>query len=349
MPRRNQGTRLRWCKRRHVWDIHYRRPDGRRGQRSTATADREEAEKALAEFISGQQRRSGPRDPSQVLITDLLADYAEEQGPHTAAPERIAFAIVPLGEFWEGRAVGDITRETCRAYSAWRQRSAGTVRKELGTLRAAVNHAHREGRLTRSVPVHLPEKPDSRIRWLTREEALTLRRAAMKEPKVRGYLPLFLQIGLTTGRRKEAILSLRWAQVDLEGKRIDFDPVGRRRTNKRRGVVPIPPKLLPYLKLASQGKAPTEYVIQRYGKPLDDIKKGFAAAIGRAGLDDEGLIAEKGKVTPHTLRHTCATWLMQAGVDKFEAAGFLAMTMETLERNYAHHHPDYLGRAASAL
>ena len=52
---------------------------------------------------------------------------------------------------------------------------------------------------------------------------------------------------------------------------------------------------------------------------------------------------------PHTLRHTAATWLMRAGVDKWQAAGFLAMSMETLERTYGHHHPDYQGEAADAI
>ena len=40
---------------------------------------------------------------------------------------------------------------------------------------------------------------------------------------------------------------------------------------------------------------------------------------------------------------------MQADVDKWEASGFLAMTVETLERVYGHHHPDHLRRAADAL
>ena len=31
---------------------------------------------------------------------------------------------------------------------------------------------------------------------------------------------------------------------------------------------------------------------------------------------------------PHVLRHTAATWLMQARVDVFEAAGYLGMTVE---------------------
>ena len=56
-----------------------------------------------------------------------------------------------------------------------------------------------------------------------------------------------------------------------------------------------------------------------------------------------------GKVTPHTLRHTAATWVMQAGVDKCEAAGFLGMTVEMLDRVYGHQHPDYLRKAARRL
>jgi len=40
---------------------------------------------------------------------------------------------------------------------------------------------------------------------------------------------------------------------------------------------------------------------------------------------------------------------MQRGVPVWEVAGFLGMTVETVERVYGHHHPDYLKRAAEAL
>jgi len=73
---------------------------------------------------------------------------------------------------------------------------------------------------------------------------------------------------------------------------------------------------------------------------VKDIKRGFASACRRAGLSD---------VTPHVLRHTCATWLMQSGVPMWEAAGFLGLSQETLEKVYGHHHPDFLRTAANAL
>jgi hypothetical protein len=71
------------------------------------------------------------------------------------------------------------------------------------------------------------------------------------------------------------------------------------------------------------------------------VKKGFKSAVGLAGLS--------GKVTPHTLRHTAATWLMQRGVPIWEAAGFLGMSPEVLQETYGHHHPDHLRGAAIAI
>ena len=47
----------------------------------------------------------------------------------------------------------------------------------------------------------------------------------------------------------------------------------------------------------------------------------------------------------------CATpqRLMQAGVDMWEVAGWLGMTVEQLEANYGHHHPDFQGEAVEAF
>jgi hypothetical protein len=40
---------------------------------------------------------------------------------------------------------------------------------------------------------------------------------------------------------------------------------------------------------------------------------------------------------------------MQAGVSVWNAAGFLGMTPETLQRVYGHHHPDYQREAVEAF
>jgi integrase len=52
------------------------------------------------------------------------------------------------------------------------------------------------------------------------------------------------------------------------------------------------------------------------------------------------------KDSPHILRHTAATLLMQSGIDLAQIGGYLGMTVETLERVYGHHHPDFVPDAA---
>jgi integrase len=339
MPRRNSGARLRFLEKRGCYYIVWTE-NGRSRERSTGTADSKFAEIALAEFINLRARDAGPRDPSAILVTDVLADYAQEHGERTAAPWRIAAAIKGLVPFWHGCTVAEIKGETCRAFMKARARSAGTIRRELGVLRAAINHAHKSGRLTRVVYVHLPDRPEPRDRWLTRKEAAALLRAALAEPRVRLHLPLFILLGLYSGARKEAILSLRWSQVNLDAGRIDFNTPGARRTNKRRARIPIPAKLMGHLRRARKRGVEFGFVINENGKRLSDVKRGFTSACRKAKLDD---------VSPHVLRHTCATWLMQRGVPTWEAAGFLGMSRETLERVYGHHHPDFLRGAAEAL
>lgn len=339
MPRHNSGPRLRFLKKRDCYYIVWTE-SGRSRERSTGTKDREEAEVAFEEFLRVRRRRDRPRDPAEVLVTDLLADYAEEHAPRTLAPERIGYAIGPLANFWEGKTAAEVTSRS-RSYPTWRGGSGGTARRELGVLRAAINHAYRTGRLTRPVPVELPERPPPRDRWLTRKEAARLLRAAIREPRCRLYLPLFILIGLYTGQRKDAILSLRWSQVELETGRINFNREGERRSNKRRSHIPIPRRLLAHLRRARLRGTDLGFVVNDNGRRLGDVKRGFSSAARRAGLDE--------KVTPHVLRHTCATWLMQAGVNKWDAGGYLAMSVETLERTYGHHHPDYMKSAVEAF
>jgi integrase len=197
----------------------------------------------------------------------------------------------------------------------------------------------------------LPEGAEARDRWLTRTEAAALLRSALREPRVRLHLPLFVLIGLYSGQRKQAILTMRWSQIDLEAGRIDFNSPGARRSNKRRARQPIPRKLLGHLRRARKRGTDLGFVINENGARLKDIKRGFASACARATLNaqhrNEPL--DLLDVTPHTLRHTCATWLMQRGVPLWEAAGYLKMTVETLQRVYGHHHPDFLKGAAEAF
>jgi integrase len=87
-----------------------------------------------------------------------------------------------------------------------------------------------------------------------------------------------------------------------------------------------------------------EYFVEYNGKPVLSVKKAFRKVVQLCELD-----LSEGNITPHTLRHTAATWLMQARVSPWVAAGYLGMTLETLERTYGHHHPDFLAEAVEGI
>ena len=347
MPRPNRGAYLRFIKDRGLFYIQWSE-GGRIRKRSTGTADSGQAETILSQFITAKnaaQRPAGPSDPDGYEIVQALDLYATLHAPRTAAPERIAYALIPLIDFWGSNKVADITKETCRAYVEWRNLKPGTVRRELGTLRAALNFAHSEGRLTRVPFVELPEKPSGKDRWMSKPEAAKLLNAARSSrADTRLYLPLFIMLALYTGARKEAILSLRWPQIDLERRRIDFNAVGTRKTNKGkvRGQ-PIPDRLYTALRLAQRRGTELGFVVHRDGLRIKDIGDSNSGSFGRAakaaGLND---------VSPHTLRHTCGTWMAHRGVSMFDIAGWLGQSVERTTELYAHHHPDYMEAAKHA-
>ena len=52
-----------------------------------------------------------------------------------------------------------------------------------------------------------------------------------------------------------------------------------------------------------------------------------------------------GRLTPHVLRHTRATHLLQKGVAPYAVASLLGDTVATVLRVYGHHCPNYLAEA----
>ena len=94
------------------------------------------------------------------------------------------------------------------------------------------------------------------------------------------------------------------------------------------------------LQVAFGGKQ-TAYVVEHGGKRLKSIREGFAAAVERAGL--------VGKVTPHTVRHTVATWLEARAVDDRRRAQLLGHANPTTTNLYTHSSHELLTEAVSLL
>ncbi len=327
------------------WYIFWSR-GGRRHEKSTGTQDIRTAEKTLnyflSEFVARNRLPDGCFEPRDYMIIDALERYSDEYAQQNVKDkERLRYSIKALLSFWIDYTVADVNNQTCNDYMTFRKCGAGTIRRELNTLRAAINYEYRNGRLARPVTVFLPPAPPSKERFLTRDEVARLLRAAKQNPYTRHYLPLFIILALYTGSRKQAIMDLKWSQIDFEAERINLQPEGRKQTNKRRPILPMPYRLATFLKLAYRRRYPDcEYVVNHGGKPIQNLRRSFAHACKIAGFDD---------VTPHVLRHTAATFLAQKGVSIYEIARWLGHSVARTTELYAHHHPDFMSQARDAF
>jgi len=316
---------------RDTWHIY----DARR-RISTGCTDRAEAELVLSVYLTDRGKPQLKIISIAVILERYLLDRQERGIPGF---DRLRDAHKPLTRIIGAKPPEAINEAECRRYIAARrkdQMSDATIRTELQALRAALNWAATpDARLITAAPrITMPQRPDPRVRWLTRGEAARLLAACDAH-----HVQLFVTIALNTGARSGAILSLTWDRVDLVARRVDFREQGIARTKKRRVLVPINDTLFNAL-FEAKALATTEHVIEWAGDAIKRIKHGFRNAAERAGL--------KG-VTPHVLRHTAVTWQLQEGISPWDVAGMVGMTEEVVREVYGHHHPDYLERAARAL
>lgn len=345
MSRRNKGLQVAYRKDRDCWEvIEY--VAGNRRRRATNLRSIAEAQERLVEFLAA-------RPPEGVeTVGALMAYYLTHHAPTVARPDNLEWIAEKIAPFWGNVKIHEINKAMCQSYAAWRRKpfdaeqkkkgkerkmSNGTIRKEIEQVQAAVNFARENGIISMMPVFWKPDPPPSKSRWLTGKESAKLLRAARSMTEASDYLPLFILLGLYTAARKEAILSLRWPQVDLVNGQIDYRP-GQKSSIKARSVVPIPPRLLRELKKARKKGTDIGFVLTRNGKPLRDVKKGFAVAVKRAGLSG---------VTPHTLRHTAISWQVQKGVPLALVAKWAGhSTSLMIERVYGHLSPEHLDEIA---
>jgi integrase len=329
MPRKKSPPRLYLDPGRGDWVIR----DGASFIRTGCSErDRGAAERALETYLGRKYR---PQPSASPLVDDVLAAYGIEHGPHTARPGNVAHTIGNLSKWWSGKRVAEITARACRDYAA--ERPAVAARRDLESLRAAVNYWHKHYGPLAAVPsVVLPDKPEGRERWLTRSEAARLLWAARRVP----HLARFILLGLYTGSRSGVLLGLEWSWVDLRAGTMRRRAPGRAESKtKRTPRVRLGSRILAHLRRWRRlDDAKVKRVVHYQSQPVGKLRRSWDTARERAKLDDT--------VTPHTLRHTRATWMMQAAVSPWEAAGSLGMSARMLEVTYGHHHPDWQKEAA---
>lgn len=331
-----------------IWYVNwYEEGNGRPKRKSLETRDAADARRAFGRWLSGSSVADGCAEDA-LTVAELLAYYeAEHVNVHVVAKRRQKYALRHLLSWFKALPVGDIDIPSCRAYAdARRSGKVGggakrkgdlakgadsTIRRELGVLTAAVNHARKWKRLNGAEPtIELPpDTPPEETLWLSKDDINRLALSA------EGELKDFIAIAYYTAARRASIETLTVDQIDAANKRINLRKRGEKATNKRRPIVPIHPKIADTVdRLVLCAGAD--------GRIFRQGPTGFYLAF--RGLCTRGGIPAE-KAHPHVLRHSRATHLLQEGVSIYDVAKLLGDTVKTVESVYGHHSEEFLSHA----
>lgn len=308
------------------WWISYTDATGRRIRRSSGTENHADA-KAEEQKLRSQSHTTRRKSGGSVDVSTILVEYLKRD---RLSPRNKSIARA-LADHFAGSDAVSLDSAAIYAYVDHRRHlvSDSTIRRDLTLLGAAINeynkrHGTHLPNPTRSADVR---EPEGRVRWITTEEAGRL--IACASPVVAD----FIKIGLYTGMRSGEILGLTWDRVDFERSTIRLESIHTK--TKRSRTIPLHPTAKAGLESCKKRWPESAYVFV-----IDSVKKGFAGACKRAGISD---------FTPHDLRHTCASWLVQKGVSLYEVRDILGHSSIKLTERYAHLAPENLSGAIAKL
>jgi integrase len=174
--------------------------------------------------------------------------------------------------------------------------SAGTVIRELAYLSAIINHARREWGINVPNPVQMvrkPQSPQARSRVLTDEEVSKLLQALEPTGRRSHWTKPAVQLALYTAMRRGELLSLKWENVDLQG-RTAFLPDTKNGDSR---TVPLSSVAVQVLTELPRHISGTVFPVKAF-----TLDAAFKRGVRRAGLDG---------VRFHDLRRTAITCMAE--------------------------------------
>jgi integrase len=301
--------------------------EGQRVRLSLGTTD------PVAAQITARQLWAGLSHTEYSTLGELVPAYLDSLGG-TKDEKRKREAWVAASPYWQGLTVAVIDPETSSAYLCWRNRSTNTVRIELNCIRCAIAWGVVNKYIETAPKIVVPAPPLSSVGHITKEQFRQFLTGCASP-----HIALFAMLAVSTGGRKSAILQTKWEQVDLDRGILDLNPRGRVQNRKHRATVGLNEQIIAKLRAAKE-VAQSDYIIEQNGQPLQDIKKGVAAASARSDV----------AVHPHMFRHSAAVWMAEAKVPMGEIAAFLGhKDINVTVQVYARYNPDYLRGAAKSL
>jgi integrase len=199
---------------------------------------------------------------------------------------------------------------------------------------------------------HRLREPAGREVYLTQEQARRLMGEAC------GHLRPILLVELLTGLRMRNVVELQWENVSLDLGRALLIQKGGRRLR-----VELPSRAVDTLAAAQPDPSERIGAVFRFGnpvvscrcprcvspqyrnEPIRDIRRAFGGAARRAGVLWNG----QTKLRFHDLRHTAASWMLEAGGDLIAVKEALGHAQISTTARYSHLMPGRARKVAEAV
>jgi integrase len=295
--------------------------DGRTVQKSTGTPDKAKAQEFHDRLKAQLWEYAKLGAKQQHTWNEVVVRWLDET-QHKASRKDDLMHLRWLDSHLTGMALEDINRDCLASVVQAKLKdevSHGTVNRMLALIRSILRKAALEWEwLDKAPKIRLLPEPSRRIRWITKEEAHRL----IKE--LPSHLQAMVSFSLETGLRQANVTGLQWSQVDLTRRCAWIHPDQA----KARRAITVPLSKAAIVIIREQiGKHFTN-VFTYQGKPVTQVNtKAWRQALRRSGIKD---------FRWHDLRHTWASWHMQAGTPLHvlqELGGWESVEMV---RRYAH-------------
>ena len=304
---------------------------------------RKEAQRLRSQVVLGGDpaaKRSEKRAiPSYAELAEQHLDYAKSYQKSPANTERIIrLHLLPR---WGKLRLDEITQPAVAKWLAEKQ-GEGLAPATVEKIRVLLNRSFElairwnMAGVTKNPVKGIPRKPinNARDRYLNPAEAKRLLTACEESlnPQLKFIVPLLLY----TGARVSELLHAEWRHMDLE-KRQWLIPTSK--TGKPRHV-PLSQAAVDILKAVPRF-TDCPYVLPNpeTKKPLVTIKHAFQTARNEAVLPDLRI---------HDLRHSAASFMINAGIDLFAVGRVLGHADHKSTMRYSHLANDTLLAAVEA-
>lgn len=320
-------------------------PDGRRRSWSDPLKS---AVKAWARDQETRISRGEWHDPrtARVLFEDWRARWWDARVVEDETRRGDLATLKHIDPAFKGRPLPSITRMDVQAWVRQMERDgvgAHAIRRAYNLLTTMLGAAVLEGIIATSPcrRIDRPATPPKAPAWFTPAQVQAILAALVEMRKVSHAAAVALMCW--TGLRWGEMAGLRVGDVDFDRARVRV--VGARtqrgewkeypKSSRSRREVPCPAVVLDRLRDVA-GRRPADaplFVTSRGARPVSaaNWRRVWDEAVARAGVPTH---------SPHTCRHTAASWLVQAGVDLYRVQYLLGHESFATTQRYAHLAPD---------